>query len=922
VKNTIMIVAMFVNCMNIVQASDTRGTSTILEGKKFVLGFPNYLKGSSEKDTNWSIQICIRSHYNGTVNIFSSGGDVGIPLDRTFPLVADSIVTMSIPRTFVESVVGEPDSRGVVVTADVPIAVTSYQRTRSIMESIQHIPVRSWGIDHMVASIYQDQSGTPPGTVSASGEFVIVASEDNTVVRITPTYALRAGITSPVFPANTTNTITLQKNQTVLMLGAESATLTRDWRSDITGTRIQSSKPVAVISGHQRGALLRYPNMWTVSGTTFDGVRIRNLLCEAMIPTALAGTSFVCAPIRTDPDRRPNAARPGQGADDERGDVLQFIATQDTTTISVRNADGTLRLLTTLQARASYRIDRVDTAAEYVCSRLTHCIQYGKAYASSTLVAGKFDASTSMMQVVPPVARWIDRCVLATADVGVDQFLTLVCRADQASRIVVDGADIATRWAADRTTIAGTPYVAYRVALPSDTSYVYRIAATADSVRFMVWNYGARVANDTVPGAFGSPVAMDMSLPCSDTIVLDQSGRAQCGQYELRATLKNPQLCGGLYDMFLTSKDNMEMVVQEQLNKSYLYASLQATDLRKPASATVLVRAVNGTWLQRTFRYQPDVWKVDSTKMNFGLMNAAEKRCKLLHIVNTSADSTLRLTDMHMQNPNSIFTVDRDRLTLAPGDSADIEICCSMTAFTLTRDTLRAEVNCHEMLLTAVEVDYQQPRIYVRDLTFDSVLVADSASRVLTIRNVGTTSFVWTGYDSVALASYRAKSGPYFWIADLPGTDTLQPGDSAQCTVWYAPRGEKKTHCTDMLFKTIPRSIRNSVRLCGTGYQISTTGIADDARFEPALRISAPTPHPVRHGDRCSVMVQGREGTTVTLTLVDACGRSTLVGTVVAGSAPQPVELDLASFASIPGAYSIVASDGLTCSQTTILSIP
>lgn len=922
-KHLHLLIACSIATVCVLQAADTRGTSTIVDGKKFIVGFPNYIAGANEKDTNWSIQLCVRSHYNGIVNISSSGGDVGVPLDRTMTLVADSIVTMTIPRTFVESVVGEPDSRGIIVSADVPVTVTSYQRTPSTLESIQHVPVRSWGTDYVVASIYQDQFGISPGVIIASGVIVIIAAEDNTVVRITPTYALRAGITTPSFPANATNTITLDKNQTVMMLGQENTSFTRDWRSDITGTRIQSTKPVGVISGHQRGALLRYPNTWSPTpGRTFDGIKIRNLLCEAMIPSVLAGTSFAVAPIRTDADRLPNNARPSLSADDEHGDVLQFIATQDTTTISVRNANGTLRLLATIQARASYRIDRVDSAAEYVCSRPTHCVQYGKAYASSINDFRGFDASTSMMQIVPPESRWIDRCVLATADVGVDQFITLICRADQASQIFVDGRDIATLWSTSRTPIAGTPFVAYRTALPSDTSHVYRFTSMSESARFMLWNYGSRVSHETVPGAFGSPMLMDMSLPCSDTIVLDQSGRAQCGKYELRALLKNPQECGGLYDMFLTERNNMELIVQDQLNKGYLYATLEATDLRVPASATVLVRAVNGTWLQRTFEYKPDVWSVDSATMNYGLMNAAEKRCKALHIVNTSADSTLRMTDIHMQNPNSLFTVDLDRLTLKPGESMDVQICCSMRAFAITRDTLLAEVNCHEMQLTAVVVDYQQPKIQARDIVFDSVLIADSASRILTIRNVGTTSFVWTGYDSLALASYRNKAGAYFWIEDLPGTDTLQPGDSAQCTVWYSPRGERKTHCTDMLLKTIPRSIRNSVRMCGSGYRISTSVPTGRTQVASELSLSSPAPQPVRHGELCTVQLRGREGSEVSLTLVDACGRTLQLGSLILDGSIRTVDVNLAAFVTVPGAYSIIASDGLSCSRTTILSIP
>ena len=50
----------------------------------------------------------------------------------------------------------------------------------------------------------------------------------------------------------------LNKGQTFLILSRDDAAKIQDWSSDITGTYIEANKPIAVLSGHTKGAFPRY----------------------------------------------------------------------------------------------------------------------------------------------------------------------------------------------------------------------------------------------------------------------------------------------------------------------------------------------------------------------------------------------------------------------------------------------------------------------------------------------------------------------------------------------------------------------------------------------------------------------------------------------------------------------------------------
>ncbi len=105
------------------------------------------------------------------------------------------------------------------------------------------IPTNAWRDDYMVAA---RNSWYWSGGIWYPGFYAVVASEDNTQVTLLPGPTTGAVAAGAGVAANGTGTITLQRGQILQVVGA-----TGSGNYDLTGTRVQSTKPIQVIGGHK-----------------------------------------------------------------------------------------------------------------------------------------------------------------------------------------------------------------------------------------------------------------------------------------------------------------------------------------------------------------------------------------------------------------------------------------------------------------------------------------------------------------------------------------------------------------------------------------------------------------------------------------------------------------------------------------------
>src|SRR5207302_6989122 len=117
---------------------------------------------------------------------------------------------------------------------------------------------------------------------NAGGYFLIIAAFDSTKVTITP-----AGFTAGGHKPKIPYTVLLRRGQCYWVKGTG-----EDPKNDLSASIVSSSKPVAVLAGHEDAFL------GTTEGATVDG---RNFMIQQMIPAEyFASSGYVSIP-RYDP---------------------------------------------------------------------------------------------------------------------------------------------------------------------------------------------------------------------------------------------------------------------------------------------------------------------------------------------------------------------------------------------------------------------------------------------------------------------------------------------------------------------------------------------------------------------------------------------------------------------------------------------
>jgi hypothetical protein len=429
-----------------------------------------------------STQRCIltsesgsRVTFNGTSVIVPAGGSVDISISSTEPV----------------------ELRGTQ-----PFGVLSMQDGYGHGEAARHLPSYAWGTSYRPFLWWQDEYGlaseTPTVTTSAIS---VVADVDDTRVSLT-------------LPSGKRDTTLNAGEQWYVQFDQESGRSRND-STDYTGQcLVESTHPVTVVSGHEKAAVLRHPNNMPKSGNyERAATRSRGNLHDAMLPTTYAGTTFVTSPILYTPTRLRGRDLSLIDVEDDRGDVVRFIALEDSTAITSLSSSPTSGVNITLNAGESWYAPRVELATLWFATKPVLCAQYGKSYAYITwqstqpLDDPSTDAGMPQLQIVPPVEHWVDHAIVV-APSETASFLSLVCSAQHESSILVDGRPIASMLRKRR--IGDSFMVSFEgPILPGE----HRITPLNPNVRFAAWSYGS-VDGLSVGNIYGAVTGINMAAEC------------------------------------------------------------------------------------------------------------------------------------------------------------------------------------------------------------------------------------------------------------------------------------------------------------------------------------------------------------------------------------------------------------------------
>lgn len=704
-----------------------QGTAPIVEGTHYVISFMKVMASPTEKPLSAPQILLISSRDSCKVHV-RSGATSAVKLDQIVDVVPDVITRVSVPTpAFMAGEHGVVDGSVIIVSSSSLISVSTMVQWNGNGELVRHLPVASWGTQYRTFNLYQDRYGTTVSYKYRPAQAVIISAHDSTVINVSTPFALQAGGPSIDSVGLGTYRIRLDADERMLLMWHIDEAQNKDWLSDPSGTLITSNHPIAVLSGHTKGAIMRYPDFLPpTTFVPFEAHFVRNCIQDAMYPVSTAGTEFVTVPVRYS-IRKTGESALEYGVDDDRGDVIRFIGTEDNTVLSVRRQDGDGFIqFATLNKGEVRTVEVVERASLWRASKPTLCMQYGKSWAD-ILPNSKDDevhkeqghptveAGMPMMQAVPPVDRWItDGTFFSPEDT--DNFISIVCQTAHVGDIDLDGKSLLGGYYDTFREVPGTIYSYVSIPLVGGN---HTIRSRNEGSKFMAWSYGS-LDGLRQGRAYGAPVGIDLTQPCTDTIVLavdKRSSDPSCGVFAIDVSVRSgEQNCSQIHSISLVRSNNMMFDAYPVVGSDASSFTIRCTDPSISGSATVRVMSTSGTYRDTTFTYGTASFTVTPKKIEFGTVRLGEQRCTTFTIHNTSAADILTFSQIDVIHLPSVFTMMPTQGKIGPGDSLEVMFCVRPTTPTLEVDTVRLHASCYRTPIVECKVFGDTSAITVTDI--------------------------------------------------------------------------------------------------------------------------------------------------------------------------------------------------------------
>jgi len=256
--------------------------SGTMEGREFVIGFmQNEVIYQDQLNIERVLTLYIAAELSTTVRIQYGDWDA-----FTVTVAAGSIHTEDVPEAFMCTRAGRVENKAIFLSASNPVVVYGFNSMQMSTDTYMAIPTQHLGTQYIGVSRGNETYDTSTNKSSFStrirqGAMLIASPQSGTRVTITPTVDLEGGM-----KAGLPFDVVLERGQTYFLKSDEA---NPQAVSDLTGTIIQSNRPVAVFSGHVRASV--YDNILPSHRLQKDH------LVEQLIPVDKWGSRHATVPF-------------------------------------------------------------------------------------------------------------------------------------------------------------------------------------------------------------------------------------------------------------------------------------------------------------------------------------------------------------------------------------------------------------------------------------------------------------------------------------------------------------------------------------------------------------------------------------------------------------------------------------------------
>lgn len=404
---------------------------------------------------------------------------------RNITIYPNKIEKVIYGREVIQNKSEEVANLSIHVTSDIPITIYGINSIPASSDMFSAIPTVNWGKEYVVMSYpndnYKDTNESEPN-VPRKSQFCVIASVDNTNVTITP-----AANTALGKPANIPFTVKLNKGQTYLV---QSSNVING--GDLTGSYVSSDKPVGVMSGHVRTAILQDLSV------RFD---TKDHLVEMMTPVSAWGKNFITTPF--------------QFADNkEDGNLFRVVSRVPGAVLTIRRANGAENTYVFKSSNPFIEIQDLHVPAIWSCTEPIQIMQYMK----HTGINDNSNYDPSMC-LVPPTEQFVEQIlvqipnnssVLQVSNQYEVHKAMLVIEKSAVPTLKLDGVEVRNMSNLNLTDIPGTDYCWTRFQLGTG---IHLFSSTTGRFSGVLYGYGKNDSYSVIMGSSLLPLKMLDTTP-------------------------------------------------------------------------------------------------------------------------------------------------------------------------------------------------------------------------------------------------------------------------------------------------------------------------------------------------------------------------------------------------------------------------